>query len=87
MERWLGPSFNKSGPSQNSYRMLAVLFNDPWDEKDETKHFIVDVTNSKIQQKLDMLNGSHHNTLMKILELRMLDEDNDRNSNRTEGSS
>jgi|SRR5882724_362784 len=97
MEKWLGPDFNdpikfttdKSMP----YRMMALLLDDPWNENGYKKspsyerNYIVDITKPEIQRKLDMLNGPHFNTIMKMLELRMLDEDNERNNNRIENSS
>src|SRR5882724_8661736 len=90
MEKWLGPRFDDDTSTTNvdaPYRMLALLLDDPWNEADRQRTFIVDITKPKIQRKLDMLNGPHFNTIMKMLELRMLDEDNERNNNRIENSS
>jgi|SRR6267142_158180 len=97
MEKWLGSSFDNLKNNSEPYRMLALLFDDPWVEPADEHQFpqlrfyereyIVDINKPEIRRKLDMLNGPYFNTIMKMLELRMFNEDNERNINRTEGSS
>jgi len=89
MEKWLGPRFDDDTSTTNvdaPYRMLALLLDDPWNEADRQRTFIVDITKPKIQRKLDMLNGPHFNTIMKMLELRMYNEESMCNSTRTNNS-
>lgn len=96
MEKWLGPDFNPPSLHNNHgnsepYRMLALLLDDPWNEtRDFTigseRHFIVDITKPEICRKLDLLNGPYFNTVMKMLELRMFDEDSERNHAGAENS-
>ena len=93
MEKWLGPGFDAPSPLNQistSYRMMTLLLDDPWVEPPSLQEggllinyeraFIVDINKPEIQRKLDMLNGPHFNTIMKMLELRMLDEDSARNT-------
>lgn len=89
MEKWLGPDFANSNEGHSTpYRMLALLLDDPWTEpaderkfpqlRDYNRNYIVDITNPEIRRKLDMLNGPYFNTIMKMLELRMYDENSTR---------
>jgi hypothetical protein len=94
MEKWLGPDFDHGDVPKNSnpYRMLALLLDDPWDDAldrrgNYKRPFIVDVTKSRIQEKLRMLNGPHFHTVMKILELRMINENSERIIEGAENSS
>lgn len=99
MEKWLGPSFNAPNPLNEvsaPYRMMALLLDDPWAEPpylqegslliNYERAFIVDINKPEIQRKLDMLNGPYFNTIMKILELRMYDENREHNHAGTENS-
>jgi len=73
MEKWLGPGFDHRDHKDSSapYRMMAILLDDPSNEIDPDRQFIVDINKPEIQRKLDMLNGPYFNTIMKMLELRM----------------
>jgi hypothetical protein len=88
VKKWLGD--DSADKDQNSYRMLALLLDDPWVENSKLgrkdRLYIVDITKPEIQRKLDLLNGPYFNTLIKILELRMLDEENECNNDRTKNS-
>jgi len=84
IERWLGVD---PRPNPLPYRMLAVLLDDPWNDFWQDRNFIVDITNPEIQRKLDVLGGPYFNTIMRMLELRMLDENNEHNNTRTKNSS
>jgi len=95
MEKWLGPGFD--APSSLNevsapYRMMALLLDDPWSEPcnanilNYERAFIVDINKSEICRKLDMLNGPHFNTIIKMLELRMYDENREHNRAGTENS-
>lgn len=98
MEKWLGPGFNDHTFSNDTpYRMLALLLDDPWTEpaaehklpqlRQYERAYLVDINKPEIRRKLDMLNGPYFNTIMKMLELRMYDEDCERNPNRIANSS
>jgi len=98
MEKWLGPGFaapSHLNDASAQYRMMALLLDDPWVEPcgqegslliNYERAFIVDINKPEIQRKLDMLNGPHFNTIMKMLELRMYDENRERNYKGTENS-
>ena len=98
MEKWLGHDF-ADAHSDNSlpYRMMALLLDDPWVEppflQEKTllmnyeRAFIVDISKPKIQRKLDLLNGPYFNTIMKMLELRMYNEESTCTRTRTDHSS
>ncbi len=83
MQKWLG-EFKTLEPLD--YRMLAILLDDPMSVKEEGIRFVVDINKPEIQRKLDMLNGPYFNTIMKMLELRMYNEDSKRNSKGIENS-
>jgi len=95
MEKWLGPNF-KDHPFSNDapYRMMALLLDDPWNEPchadallNYERAYFVDVNKPEIRRKLDMLNGPYFNAIMKMLELRMYDEDSENNIDRAAYSS
>lgn len=96
MEKWLGPNFDNrpvvsSSDSSGPYRMMAVLLDDPWNEARDfrlgsERRFIVDWTKPEIQRKLDMLSGPYFTTIMRMLELRIFDENSERNHARAENS-
>ena len=100
MEKWLGIGFDNRELHNDisaPYRMLAVLLNDPWNDNctfDSSKnsfgyerHFIVDIEKPEIRRKLDILNGPYSTTMIKMLELEWVpNEDSTRNSNGIESS-
>ena len=79
MEKWLRSDFDNLKNNSKPYRMLALLLDDPSDDGDPDRHFIVDINKSEIRRKLDMLNGPYFNTIMKILELRTFNKDSEHN--------